>query len=481
MIVAIGRDIMKARLLLHQSFPMLTTQGTLAQRSFFDSLIEDALKANPLLSKVDAVLNELPHLLDPFVASYGKDRAERGINSGFGRPTTPIESVVRLILVKHLHKNCAFRDVEERTKTDYAWKGFAKLSLTDKVPDHTSLNNWELFFGEKAIGKLHSQIMDYCAEKRIVKGKRLRTDTTVTPAHIHYPTDAGLLADAVRVITRTVEKIKKVTKLKTVFRSRVRAVKDKMREIGNSLKKRTGEAKTAVKTITREIMKITEKVAERGRMVKDELSRVGDLAAFAAEKQLERFLGLADILIRQTVQRFAGQQIRNRVVSVFQPKMRPIVKGKLWPPCEFGRKMRVDEVEHGIISDWKIFATNRPDTKKVVPAVNRHKRRFGRDPTLLAVDRGCHSEANEERLKARITRVSIPHRGYKTKRRLRTERARWFREAQDWRAGGEATISVLKRTSAVGKNRAKTEFGYLQGIGWGVIGRNLRTIAALSG
>jgi transposase, IS5 family len=460
---------------------MLKTQGSLQQRSFFDSLIADALKANPLLSKVDSVLNELPALLDPFVAAYGKDRADRGVNNGFGRPTTPIESVVRLILVKHLHKNCAFRDVEERTKTDYAWKGFARLSLTDKVPDHTSLNNWELFFGEKAIGKLHNQIIDYCTEKRIVKGRKLRTDTTVAPAHIHYPTDAGLLADAVRVITRTVKKIKETMRIKTVFRSRMKKVKDKMREIGNSLKKRAGGAKEAVKTIIREILAITGKVVERGRLVRDELSRTGDILAFAAEKQLDHFLGLAGILIGQTVKALNKEHIRNRVVSVFQPSMRPIPKGKLWPPCEFGRKIQVDEVEHGIISDWKIFLTNRSDAKTVVPAVNRHKRRFGRDPALVAADRGCHAEGNTTALKSRVTRIAIPHRGYKTKRRLRTERARWFREAQDWRAGGEATISVLKRTSAVGKNRAKTEFGYLQGIGWGIIGRNLRTIAAMAG
>jgi len=460
---------------------MLKTQGSLQQRSFFDSLIESALKANPLLSKVDTVLNELPHLLDPFIAAYGKDRAERGVDSGFGRPTTPLESVVRLILLKHLHKNCAFRDVEERTKTDYAWKGFAKLSLTDKVPDHTSLNNWELFFGEKAIAKLHNQIMEYCVEKRIVKGRKLRTDTTVAPAHIHYPTDAGLLADAVRVITRTVKKIKETVRLKTVFRSKVRIIKNKMREIGNSLKKRAGEAKEAVKTITREIMKITEKAVERAGKVRDELTRTGDAALLAAQMQLDHFLKLAGILIGQTVKRLAGEHIRNRVVSIFQPSMRPIPKGKLWPPCEFGRKVQVDEVEHGIIADWKVFLTNRSDAKTVVPAVNRHKRRFGRDPTLVAVDRGCHSPDNEQRLKGRIKFLSIPRRGYKTKKRLRTEHSRWFREAQDWRAGGEATISALKRTSAVGKNRAKTEFGYLQGIGWGIIGRNVRTIAALTG
>lgn len=460
---------------------MLRTHGPLRQRSFFDALIADALAANPLLAKVDAVLNELPHLLDPFIAAYARDRAARGMDGDFGRPTIPLESIVRLILCKHLHKNCALRDVEERTKTDYAWKGFAKLSLTDQVPDHTALNKWELFFGERPMEQLHAQIIAYCREQKIVKGKQLRTDTTVAPAPIHYPTDASLLADVVRVITRTVQKIKNRVRLKTVFRSRMRRIKDKLREIGNSLKKRTGGAKETVKTITRAILQIARQVVARAGLARDELNRSGERLASAVPHELDRFLRLANILIRQTVQALNKEKIKRRVVSIFQPSMRPIVKGKLWPPCEFGRKIQVDEVEHGIISGWKIFAGNRPDTKVIVPAVNRHRRRFGRDPTLVAADRGCDSEENQATLTRRIARVAIPKRGYKTKRRLRTEHSQWFQAGQHWRAGGEATISVLKRTSAVGKNRAKTEDGYLQSIGWGIIGRNLRTIAALTG
>ncbi len=460
---------------------MLRTQGSQRQMSFFDGLIESALASNPLLSNVDAILNDMPDLLNPFIQAYGSDRVKRGINDSFGRPTIPIESVIRSILTKHLHKNCTFRDVEERLKTDYAWKGFAKLSLTDSIPDHTALNKWELFFGERSIKKLHSQIIEYCKDRKIVKGRKFRTDTTVAPAHIHYPTDSGLLSDVVRVITRTIEKAVPVTKIKRYFRTKARDVKNKMREIGNSLKKRTGEAKQTVKTITKEIMKIAEKVVERVSEIKDDLQTAGTLATIVAQETLDHYVKLAQILIQQTQKALDGAKIKNRIVSIFQPGMRPIVKGKLFPPCEFGRKMEVDEVEHNIISDWKIFTRNVPDTDTVVPGVNRHRNRFGHDPTLVATDRGCDSDENQETLKSRVKRVSIPHRGFKTKQRLRTEKSRWFREAQNWRAGGEATISVLKRTSAVGKNRAKTEFGYLQGIAWGIVGRNLRTIAALTG
>ena len=45
-------------------------------------------------------------------------------------------------------------------------------------------------------------------EKKVIRGRKLRIDTTVIEADIHYPTDTGLLADGAKVITRTVVKIK---------------------------------------------------------------------------------------------------------------------------------------------------------------------------------------------------------------------------------------------------------------------------------
>ena len=164
---------------------MLKTHGSLQQRSFFDSLIEDALHSDVVLSRVDAVLKELPHLLDSFVASYDDDRKARGINTSFGRPTIPVESILRLILLKHLHKNCTLRDIEKRTTTDYAWKGFAKLSLTDKVPDHTALNKWELFFGEQSIQKLHSQIIRSSKERNFARIALLLLPISTIPQILH--------------------------------------------------------------------------------------------------------------------------------------------------------------------------------------------------------------------------------------------------------------------------------------------------------
>jgi hypothetical protein len=349
------------------------------------------------------------------------------------------------------------------------------------VPDHSTLGKWEEFFGDKSLEKLHDKIIRHLDDKKIISGRKLRTDTTVAPAHIHYPTDASLLSDAVRVVARTVNKIQEKTKLKIRFRSRVKEVKNNIREMNNSLKKRSDKAKKAVENTTANVVRATEQTVEKARDILSEISSLTDTSLADLADTLSSHIGLAEKLIRQTNKRLNGEKITNRIVSFFQPSMRPIPKGKLNVKCEFGRKLQIDETEKGIISDWKIFKGNPGDTSLFAGSVDRHKKRFGRDPTVAAADRGFHSPENQEEFKGRIRRLSIPVRGKPSKQRLRTEKSKWFRECQNFRAGGEATISVLKRTSSVGRNKAKTEKGYTRSIGWAIISRNLRTISAITG
>lgn len=459
---------------------MLTIQAPLKQPSFFDNEVNRALQSNELLSKIDDLLDEILELLAPFIKKYKEDREKRCVSADIGKPTASIESIVRLILLKHLHTNCSYRDVETRTKTDLAWKGFAKLRFADPVPDYSTLAKWVTFFGEGTISELHDQIIDHLRKKKIIKGRKLRTDTTVAKANIHYPTDVSLLGDAIRVITQTVKKIKKVVKLKTVFRPRMKRVKVKIYELNHSLSKRTGEAKESIKKVTRELARMATAVAEKAESISNELEGMSQEAASCLHGELDKYIEICKKLVDQTEVRLNGGKLTNRIVSVFQPSMRPIKKGKRSVSCEFGKKLEIDEVEHGIISDWQVYEGNPGDSDLLIPCVDRHNDRFGRDPTEISTDRGFASEDNEDKLKGRVKRISIPQRGKKTKRRQRTERSRWFQTQQRWRAGGEAKISWLKRSFECGQNKAKTEEGYDQAIGWSIVGCNLKVVARLT-
>lgn len=456
---------------------MLTIHSSYHQPSFFDGLLMQALRDDPLLAKVDRLLNETPDILAPFLGRYRQDRKKRNIDQNFGTPTIALESILRLILLKHLHSHCTYRDVERRTKTDYAWKAFAHLHISDRVPDYSTLSRWVTFFGEDAIRGLQNRIIVHGINTKLVKGKRLRTDTTVVSANIHYPTDASLLGDAIRVITRTVKKIKAVVRVNTVFRSRVKDVKQKLYVLAHTLKRRKGQVNTAVRKATNEIIRITKQVVSQAeRFIHHIPARFSSALALALAQQAK----LARTLITQTEQVLRGIRPTQRIVSFFQPWARPIKKGKLSVPCEFGAKLEISEGEHGVITDWMIHKGNPSDHNLLIPAVDRHQERFGHDPGILATDRGYWSGGQNQKLKGRIAKVSIPQRGFKTKQRQRTERSSWFLQFQRWRSGGEAKISWLKRSFGLGRSSAKTEGGYHTGIGWGIIGCNLKVMAALS-
>lgn len=446
------------------------------QPSIFDYCLNDALNKNEMLFKIDSVLNKTPNILKPFIDCYLKDRKEKGIDINFGKPTIALESFIRLLLLKHLYKNCDYREVESRTKTDYAWKAFADLSAIDNVPDFTTLAKWEEFFGEKTIRELHEKIIAHCQQKKIIKGKRMRTDTTVVEANMHYPTDVSILADAVRTITRTVKKIKETIKIKTIFRSQVKTIKKKIFDMSNSLKKRTEKIKETAAGTTREINEMAKRIINKANNIAKEIRNE---TMDKLKKTLQDQIQLANQITLQTDKVLKGIKPKDRIVSFFQSYARPIVKGKLSKGCEFGKKLEINEVEKGIISNWKLYIGNPSDMDLLISSIDRHKEIFDHDPEEIDADRGFYSDKNEEELKSRIKKIGIPKRGYKTKRRLRTEKSEWFVKGQKWRAGQEAKVSWLKRSFELGRSKAKTEKGFDRNIGLGIIACNLKVIAML--
>jgi IS5 family transposase len=67
----------------------------------------------------------------------------------------------------------------------------------------------------------------------VVRGRKMRLDTTVVETNIHYPTDSNLLGDGVRVLTRAMERIFKISRAQGAkFRDRSRSMKFRILEIG---------------------------------------------------------------------------------------------------------------------------------------------------------------------------------------------------------------------------------------------------------
>src|SRR5690242_21319980 len=79
---------------------------------------------------------------------------------------------------------------------------------------------------------------------------------------------------------------------------------------------------------------------------------------------------------------------RPRLVSLHDPDARPIRKGRIDKPVEFGYKAQVIDNDDGIVVDYTVECGAVPDGPQLVPAITRVARRTGRVPPTVTADRG---------------------------------------------------------------------------------------------
>ena len=114
--------------------------------------------------------------------------------------------------------------------------------------------------------------------------------------------------------------------------------------------------------------------------------------------ELERTATLVERIAAQTRVRLAGEVPDGsvRVVSLHDPDARPITKGRLGRPVEFGYKAQVVDNADGVVLDHGLHVGNPPDAPLLVPAIARVIARFGRAPRAVTADRG-YGEAAVDR------------------------------------------------------------------------------------
>jgi len=196
--------------------------------------------------------------------------------------------------------------------------------------------------------------------------------------------------------------------------------------------------------------------------------------------RLQHFLPLVEKVIAQTKERIWGGNchVQGKVLSLFEPHTEVIRKGKVHKPNEFGRLVRIDEVENGIVSGYEVLEGNPSDTTAFIPALKQHQACFGKAPETGTADRGYFSAKNErEAQEMGVKRVAVPARGKLSAKRAALQKQRWFRRALRWRAGCEATISTLKHSFSMLRATYKGNHGFQRYVGWSVITKNLFSIA----
>lgn len=452
---------------------------TQPQLSLWDAVIPPHLvQLNDELAKVDQLLDDAD-VLAPFIKRF---------SCRMGRPTVPVDTFLRLMYLKFRYQ-LGYETLVGEVNDSLMWRRFCRIPLDEKVPDATTLIKLRKKYGA-VVDEVNRLVIDRARERRVVRGKKLRVDTTVVPSDIHYPTDAGQLADGVRLITRVARRIQQAgIAASAVFRDRSRSIKKRILAITKVVKRRTGEAWNDVRAITGEIIEIAkESVSDAHRVLattREKLRRTPERVTeqiLNQAKRLNHYVTLTEQIIKQAERVQQGERsIPGRIVSLFDPKARPIRKGKLNAPTEFGRKVMIQETEERVITHYRVLDGNPPDTGLLISAVDQHTQMFHEPPQEVAADRGFFSAEGEKALYERgVHRVSIPKPGRLSPSRREQQRQHWFRRLQRFRAGGEATISLYKRKFGGSRSRFRDPGGTEAWVGWGIMAYNLRRLAQLS-
>jgi len=202
-----------------------------------------------------------------------------------------------------------------------------------------------------------------------------------------------------------------------------------------------------------------------------------------AVNDLAELLGATRQIAAQTRQRLAGltPDGATRRVSLHDSDARPIAKGRLGKPVEFGYQAQLVDNDDGIVVDHTIEPGNPPDAPRLAPAVERIIKRTGRTPRTVTADRGYGEQSVEDSLHHMGVRtVVIPRKGRPSKARQAQEHRRAFRRTVKWRTGSEGRISTLKRGYGWDRTRIDSTEGARIWAGHGVLAHNLVKISTLA-
>jgi IS5 family transposase len=457
---------------------MLRTVGD--QPTLWETLLPaEALVMPCELERVDRLLDD-----ERFFAPFGEF-----FHASFGRPSIPIEVYLRLMFLKFRYR-LGFETLCREVTDSIGWQRFCRIPLGGRVPHPTTLMKITTRCGSAAIDGLNEALLARAVEARVLKTNRVRADTTVIEANVAYPSDSGLLAKGVAKIAKTVKKLRAMGyATRTKLADKTRTVQSRARSINANLKRRSDDKLIEVRRINSDLAGIAERVARQAdrvvRNARRKLRTLGEQASGLARAAVETLAETAELTRRvaaQTRQRLAGTTPdgATRIVSLHDRDARPIVKGRLGKPVEFGYKGQIVDNEDGVIVDHNVEVGNPPDAPQLAPAIRRIKNRTGKAPRAVTADRGYGERGVEDDLRDEgVRHVVLPTKGRPSKARQQVENRRAFRNMVRWRTGCEGRISCLKRDFALDRTHIDGIDGARTWCGHSVFAHNLVKISSL--
>jgi IS5 family transposase len=431
------------------------------------------------LACLDQVL-DAPRVLKQFEQHWGR------ANLKVGRPSIPMATYVRLMTLKHRH-GWGYERLVRQVADSFHLRRFCRISILAEVPDESTIRKLTRRLGPELVADLTREVVKLAVRERGFKVRAMRCDSTVQETDIRHPTDSGLAADAVKVLARAARRVQAaIPGLSKTVRDRSRAAGKRTRELDRSLARRTGDAKQAVQRLTEEVAELAKasmgqakRLLAEAKLAMTTARRRWPGGVKRAVADLEMVIVLSGKVVEQIRQRFAGEKIANRLVSLHDADARPIRKGKRSNPNQFGYMTQYTELTantrrgaRGLLVPPKIAVGNaHEDTllpESVAEIMALHLR-----PTEAVFDRGFTTKATI------ATMAGLGGRVFIAGSPMNSGSRRTRRRLASHRVGCEGRIAHLKREFGAGRSRLRGASGAMIWAGWAALAYNLDTVARL--
>jgi transposase, IS5 family len=452
------------------------------QESLWDEALPVEVKELPVdLAVLDRLLGD-PAMRGPIMERFRREviEEERAVLTD-GRPTIAMETYVRLMVLKQRYR-WGYRSLVAEVSDSIHLRRFCRISLSERVPDESTVRKLTRRIGPETVNEITRVLIVRATRSRRFRPRAVRIDSTVIEADVKYPTDAGLASHGVRTLAREAKKLAKLVKeQKRRVRDRTRSMGRTLRAVTRTIRRRSGEAKAEVLKLTAQTGELLEQsIADTRRLVVIARRRArgrGAKAKLKAATQLEELADRCEKVASQIKQRVAGEPIKDRLVSLSDPDARPIRKGKLGKPNEFGYVSQICEVTEntkrgarGLIVPAATVIGN-PGEDTLLPDTVAELKRLGISPREVALDGGFNVGPTHQALEDLAPdRVFISGREQPGSRRTQ-------RRMQRYRTGAEGRISHLKRGYGLDRSRLKGDEGQRIWTGWAILAYNADTLA----
>jgi IS5 family transposase len=468
---------------------MLRLQGGQVECLWDEVLPESVRRLPDELAQIDELLRD-ETLLAPIEAHWEREAQQRGRSAkGHGRPTIAMQSYVRLMVLKHRY-GWGYETLMREVSDSLHLRRFCLIPLELEVPDESTVRKLTRRLGAEVVAELSRLVLGKAQRETRFRVRAVRVDSTVVEADVRYPTDAGLAGDGVRTLAGEGRKLRRLLEGQLPgVQDRSRAVGRRLRAISRTLKRRSGEAKQEVLELTAQAGKLlaastrqARKVVAQARLAAARLARSRTparrrLAArvLRSLERLETTIERSETVVAQIRKRVARQPISDRLVSIFDPDARPIVKGKLGRKTEFGYVRQLAELTPNTKPGARGFllppATKpgNPGENELLPSTVAEFERLGLRPREVALDGGFQTKATSEALAPLDPKTTF------IAGRTVTGSKRTQRRLTRYRVGAEGRISHLKRERGLRRSRLKGSEGEAAWTNWAVFTYNVET------